>query len=220
MPVIQLTRGLVALVSEEDAHLAQHRWHARPSGDTHYAARTVDGSTVYLHRVIVGATSPEQKVDHWSGDGLDNRRENLRIGTHAQNLRNRRPTSARSASGITGVHRRSDTGRWAAYITLDGRHKSLGSFATAEEARGAREAAVAAWWAGRQAFAPADMSEVLRARAPNRNSTTGSKGISQKADGRWVAYIGGGKTRVHLGTFATMEEAQRARDAAELKRWG
>ena len=40
-----------------------------------------------MHRLIM-QPSPDMVVDHINGDGLDNKRENLRIVTHGQNIRN------------------------------------------------------------------------------------------------------------------------------------
>lgn len=86
---IPLTQGKVALVDDEDAPLAAFRWCAFRSGKHRwYAMRTVKGRTVLMHRVIL---QTDMEVDHANGDGLDNRRENLRPATRQGQCRNSRP---------------------------------------------------------------------------------------------------------------------------------
>ena len=82
-----------------------------------------------MHNVIAGAP----QVDHVNGDGLDNRRANLRPASTAQNARNRsRPSTNRS--GFKGVSWVRDRGHWRAGIKVDGRSLNLGSFADPVEA--------------------------------------------------------------------------------------
>lgn len=100
MPLIKISSGKSVLVSEEDfEELNKHRWSltrnpdGRPGKDSVvklYACRFVrrKGRTrkVYMHRVIMG--NPRKRVvDHINGNGLDNRRENLRICAQAENIR-------------------------------------------------------------------------------------------------------------------------------------
>ena len=91
---IQLTRGKEALIDAADAGLVSgNKWQAAPEGLTWYARRTVtiDGRKIaqQMHHLILGAKAGEC-VDHISGDGIDNRRANLRIATVTVNNRNRR----------------------------------------------------------------------------------------------------------------------------------
>ena len=125
---IPLTRGKVALVdADEYAHLSAFKWCAwesRPG--VFYAARKEGRKTVYMHRVVCWALGGED-VDHANGDGLDNRRVNLRTCTRSQNMMNRGPT--RDATSILkGVCWDSYYGLWAAQITRGGRNHVLGRF--------------------------------------------------------------------------------------------
>lgn len=63
------------------------------------------GKTVYLHRIAAGlADDDTRQVDHISGDGLDNRDENLQVVTQAQNLQRRRLYSQPKANNVaTGL---------------------------------------------------------------------------------------------------------------------
>lgn len=132
---IPLTRGKVALVDDEDLPLvAGLKWSARRDGDNWYAAGTIDGEIVLMHRRILGLSRGDGvKTDHWNGDGLDNTRGNLRIASTAQNMANRRVWSK---SGFRGVHR---SGRlWVAQIGAPV-HR-IGGFSTPEEAAVAYDA--------------------------------------------------------------------------------
>lgn len=143
MRVIQLTRGQVAIVDGEDFEkLAQYRWYARDAGNTNYAERRAyvlgsgaknrKESTMIMHRIIMNA-QPGQIVDHRNGNGLDNRKENLRFATKSQNSTNagRRITNK---SGFKGVWEDKKRNAFQASITLNGKRQSLGRFKTKEEA--------------------------------------------------------------------------------------
>jgi hypothetical protein len=89
---------------------------------------------ILLHRFIMDA--PRGKViDHINGDGRDNRKENLRICTIAENSRNcNRPPQGKV--GYHGVIRRRwrQTKKYYVLIRFQGKRHSGGGFFTAEEA--------------------------------------------------------------------------------------
>jgi len=136
---IPLSQGLVALIDDEDfdAVDAHGKWHAYRCRCTFYARKNYNrGGTwvsLRMHQVITGWDF----VDHINGDGLDNRRVNLRPATVALNARNRRIRS-NNTSGYKGIYRKEN--RWYATVTVDGRHYALGGYATAEEAARAYDA--------------------------------------------------------------------------------
>lgn len=132
MVEIPLTRGLVALVDDEDAGLAKFTWCAQPHGRTVYAIRTLHRPrkrTIRLHRVVLG-TSDGVEVDHVNGDGLDCRRSNLRVVSHTENAANLRLSRVNS-SGFKGVWMHRATGQWRAMIRSRGQRISLGLFGSA-----------------------------------------------------------------------------------------
>lgn len=126
---IPLTRGLVALVDDGDAlAMGAYSWHAHPDTRTWYASRTIrypDGShsTQQMHALITGLTM----VDHRNGNGLDNRRSNLRAATQSQNMMNIRKF-ADTSSRFKGVNWDRDRECWRAQIRVSGRNRSLGRF--------------------------------------------------------------------------------------------
>lgn len=79
-----------AIVDADDMHLlAGYGWFpAKISNTTYVVGRKANDRTQYrMHRVIMNAV-PGQLVDHINGNGLDNRRSNLRICTPSENARN------------------------------------------------------------------------------------------------------------------------------------
>jgi hypothetical protein len=137
MREIPLTQGLVAIVDDDDYEsLSAYKWHARILGTSRYAGRKVrTGKTficVHMHRAILPAPIG-MDVDHINGDGLDNRRCNLRIATRAQNLQNRGAPKD-NKSGYKGVCWHRKTRRWMAQITTAGKHRYLGVFCSPDEA--------------------------------------------------------------------------------------
>lgn len=125
-------RGHTVTVDEQDAHLlAERSWHITRNRNTDYVRSVKARKTVYLHRIIAGATTGEM-VDHRDGNGLNNCRENLRIVTNSQNCQNRH--NPWGSSRFKGVYWRADKSRWIVTIAKDGKRVNLGSFTSEEEA--------------------------------------------------------------------------------------
>lgn len=95
---------------------------------------------VLLHRFLMDA-KPGEQVDHINQDGLDNRRENLRIVSHSQNNQNQASARRHSKTGVRGVVRDKRTGRYRSEIAVDKKRFHLGVFDTIEEAAAAYTAA-------------------------------------------------------------------------------
>ncbi len=134
---IPLTRGHFAIVDAADyARLSKHRWYWQPNRNgSGYARRGGGGTpTVLMHRQIMKPPKG-MVVDHIDGNGLNNRRSNLRICTSRQNLINRGPSKERRDKGLfKGVYRRHRQARPHASICYKGKNIHLGTFATAIEA--------------------------------------------------------------------------------------
>ena len=127
---IPLSQGLVAVIDEADLPLVQgRRWFANPGRKTYYAR---SGGSVLMHRMLLGAPKGIP-VDHIKGNGLDNRRRNLRLCSNAQNQWN---AGARrdSVTGHRGVSFRRDTKRFCAHIRVHGRRFYLGEYRVLEDA--------------------------------------------------------------------------------------
>lgn len=140
MKEIQLTRGRVALVDDEDfEYLSQFTWYAMKSRPSDRPVRTakVNGSR-WLPRFLYHDVADRMgmkyvTVDHINGNPLDNRRSNLRAATHSQNLHNR-GKPGHNTSGIKGVSFDKRTGRFDARVMVKRKQYWLGRFDTPAEA--------------------------------------------------------------------------------------
>lgn len=130
MPAILSTNGRQILVDQEDFNrLNKFRWYVSPDG---YAERYTSSGTRRLHREVFEASChPGRKhghIDHKNHNKLDNRKENLRFCTNSQNHANAPKQKREDAtSKYKGVGRKRN--KWRARIEVEGRQKSLGSFA-------------------------------------------------------------------------------------------
>jgi hypothetical protein len=133
----------VAIVDAADASsVLQYKWHAKLGRQTTYARRnarrpdgTYGGQT--LHQFLTGY----ELTDHRNGDGLDNRRANLRAATPGENGQNCRKRP-HNTSGFKGVTWHKHRHKWMAQIKPGGgKNRCLGYFLTAEEAAYAYDAA-------------------------------------------------------------------------------
>lgn len=134
-----------AKISPQDAELVLlHKWRAATikRRGTVYAISAEKEAGKYsrlrMHRLIMGVTD-EQHVDHINGDGLDNRRENLRIATPQQNQGNSQKRAA-AQSRYKGVSWSVQARKWRAYITLNRKQTHLGLFADEIDAARAYDA--------------------------------------------------------------------------------
>ena len=141
---IKLTKGQVAIVDEEDADLALLNWYCANG----YAVRRTpgdNGKLIWMHRVILARIlrrelRPGEQVDHINGDKTDNRRENLRLATNAQNGANKSKQKGTS-SEYKGVCWHKATKKWRAQIGVDWKLIHLGYFTDEMDAASAYDEA-------------------------------------------------------------------------------
>lgn len=137
--LIPLHRGGVvvahALVDDDDeTSVLAYRWRLSPQG---YAVR--GGRARPMHRDVCGLVPGDGlEVDHRNHDRLDNRRENLRVVTRAQNAQNRQ--RGYGTSSLRGASFDRKRGRWLAAHTLNQKFHYLGHFDTESEAGAAAAA--------------------------------------------------------------------------------
>jgi len=123
-----------AKISPQDAELIlRYKWKVastRTRTHTTYYAYTREcgrkGRRIKMHRLILAAPD-NVHVDHINGDGLDNRRENLRPVTPQQNQANSRKHIA-GASRFKGVAWSKPAKKWRAYINVGRKQQHLGLF--------------------------------------------------------------------------------------------
>jgi len=135
--VLPLNKGRFTIIDAEDwERVIQHKWWI----DNGYARGKIKSRKIRLHRFIVNADDGDDRfVDHANGVRLDNRKSNLRLCSHTENLCNQRKT--RGVSQYKGVSHRRDRDKWMASIGSEGNKICLGYFTTEEEAARAYDAA-------------------------------------------------------------------------------
>ena len=142
---IKLTQGQVAIIDAENLEkIGEHRWYAAwDSTSMKYYAVTMikietgKQKTLGMHRLLLNPPS-HLVVDHINGNSLDNKIENLRICTHAQNARNRGKQNG-VKSNHKGINKKN--GKYQVQITKDRIKYYIGSYDTYEEAVEAQESA-------------------------------------------------------------------------------
>jgi len=138
-------RAYAAIDIDDAAWASQWRWFLNIHG---YAARhdwdgtTKTDRTVMLHRELLGlAYGDRRRGDHINRDRLNNRRSNLRLATHAENMQNKNAYRG-GTSHYRGVCWNEHTRKWQASLRVNGKSINLGGFAdeleAAEAARSAR----------------------------------------------------------------------------------
>lgn len=134
--------GTTTIVDDEDAWACAFSWTLLSTG---YAYRRLwsngrTGPCVLLHREIMGLQKGDKRtVDHANRDKLDNRRQNLRIASNAENSQNSTPRKG-ATSQFRGVYWHRAAGKWAAQANLLGKKHHAGLFQTETEAAAAASA--------------------------------------------------------------------------------
>ncbi len=151
---VPLSQGYEAVIDASDASLVEgFNWCAMVSRNTVYAVRhsTATGKDrlAMMHRAI--AKTPDGIVtDHINGNGLDNRRSNLRYATVSQNAQNS-GFRANNTSGVRGVCWDTARQKWIAQIWVNGKNRCK-RFATID--------AAAAWYADMSANLHGDFGRI------------------------------------------------------------
>jgi hypothetical protein len=148
---IQLTRGQIAIVDDEDyEYINQWKWYAHFDGTNYYAQRMERGiwpikkrkqKGIHMHRMI--SKTPEGMItDHLNHNTLDNRKNNLRNVTSLENNRNIKKRKD-NTTGATGVHIKTfASGNKKYAVSVSGKH--IGYYKDLETAKKAYDEAILA----------------------------------------------------------------------------
>lgn len=130
---ISLGHDRYVIVDDGDyEYLSRWKWCYQPRGHGYAARNSGRSKTFHMHRVILNAPKG-MEVDHINGNGLDNRRCNLRLCTKAQNQHNQRP-KRQGTSLFKGVSLNSAKRKWVAQVCVNKRKLHLGYFEDETEA--------------------------------------------------------------------------------------
>lgn len=135
MTEITLSNGIDIVLIDYELRdiLLQKEWHLLTTTYHKYAyCWNPYPKQLLMHRLIMG--DPKGKVvDHINRDGLDNRRENLRIVTQSINAHNAGKMKS-GTSKFKGVHFESGRGKWKSTIMVNREVIFLGRFDDEESA--------------------------------------------------------------------------------------
>ncbi len=220
---IQITGG-IAEIDESDAELILSRsWYADKSG---YAKSRINGKIVRMHRLIIGAKEGEH-IDHANGNGLDNRRQNLRIVRRNENMWNSKKKNQRGAratsSSFKGVYLGKGRNPWRAEVTKFG--KRIFSMGFANE----QDAALAYNLIAKREFGEFALLNPLYAREhevtalenlisrykPHPIKNLGGCVSFVKSWGKWIFRKKVDGKMKYITHFSSRKEAEAARDAAK-----
>lgn len=108
----------------------------KPSRSHGYGVVGIDGRRYLTHRIIwllVHGTWPDEELDHIDQNKMNNRIENLRPATRAENCQNQ-GLRRNNSLGYSGVSWNKATKKFKAYIMVDNKEIYLGLFDIVEEA--------------------------------------------------------------------------------------
>ena len=134
--VIECRDGRSCLVDAEDyPFLSRFKWAEREEHHNVYAVTHFyaggNWCEIKMHRLIMNAKKSQQ-IDHINGNGLDNRKQNLRLVGHRYNAQNRHVDKPGKSSRFRGVV--ANKGKWQATIKIKKKTTYLGRFESEEDA--------------------------------------------------------------------------------------
>lgn len=185
----------------------------KKSRSTFYAKISMDSKEYYLHRLILNARKGVE-IDHINRNGLDNRKSNLRVATHAQNTYNKFDKK-NSKSGFKGVYWVKDKKLWCARITFNNKVIMGGYYKCKIDAAYAYNE-LANKYHKQFAYLNTFTDDDNRVRLNEPRYTkekgrckSGYRGVYQMGN-RFVAHIRINKRKEHIGCYATKIEAAAA----------
>jgi hypothetical protein len=227
MKIYHLPSGQDVLLDDEDyERLERFRYYKHKKG---YAYRFDESSghrkAYYMHHDVVGNIKG-MVVDHINGNKLDNRKENLRITTNAQNIHNTGNYKKQNkTSPYKGVIWNKGAKAWQATMRINGEQRRLGWFETEEAAANAYNHHVKQL---RDDLAfindvPYD-PEWEKKRIPDRRNGTGKSkyiGVSYRPKyNDWMVTISKNHKSMYLGTFKDEIEAAKVYNAKAIELHG
>jgi len=213
MKKIKLTQGKYALVDDKDfEQLNQFKWCIWKDKNTDYAARRKSEKIILMHRYIMNCPQNKQ-IDHKNRNGLDNRRNNLRICNIHQNARNR-VGNKNTSSKYKGVCWHKKSNKWTCKIGINNKRKSLGFYHHEKDA-----ARIYDFWANKlfKEFAYLNFpNKLLSFQEYEKINTIRKKssifiGVYFNKN-KWNTYIGSGDSLFYIGRFENELEAAQARE--------
>lgn len=144
MKEMLISKKYIVLVDDDVVDmLLNYTWYVKKKPQNIYARAYVKKPNgklqqIFMHRLILGIDKePSKQCDHINHNGLDNRRENLRIATSFQNQGNKRKTQLSASSLYKGVSWDTQKKLWVAEIGCNYKHIKIGRFKIEKDAASA-----------------------------------------------------------------------------------
>ncbi len=136
LTIIHLNHNQVTFIDTEDLEklqLYKGTITCYKDGSTYYTRLYINGKRIPLHAFILGSNN-KKMIDHKNGDGLDNRKKNLRSCTNAENSQNRLKKSE-SYSGHRNVRWKSKQHKFEVSLEKNGKAIYGGAYDNLETAK-------------------------------------------------------------------------------------
>lgn len=145
MKYIKLTQEKYAIVDDEDYEfINQYKWYANRDKNIFYAKRGIiiggqnKQKKIWMHRIILERKlkrllNINEYTDHRNHDGLDNRRDNLRLCNKSENSSNSNKHK-KTSSQYKGVSWHKSHKKWRTQIEINRKSKHIGYFKNEIEA--------------------------------------------------------------------------------------
>jgi len=117
----------------------EYKWHRKVYKTREYVQTKIEGKNVKIHQLLLEYYAKYFEIDHINGDGLDNRKSNLRKCTHQENMMNQRVLPSNNKSGHIGVYYNQIIEKWIAQIKYSQKNIYLGAFKKKKQAIAARK---------------------------------------------------------------------------------
>lgn len=221
IPLTPIELKKYAIIGIEDRDLALLYWHCA-NGDK-YARCSSSRKKGFMHRFIMERIidrplTKGEYVDHIDRNGLNNKRDNLRLATSIQNSFNK---CGWGTSKFRGVSFDIDTEKWAVQIHFNNKSTHLGLYNDETTAAQVYDAAAKKYLDAEfvkfnfpdQIFNLSDFGISINEKTGRpkifpRISKSGFVGVELLPSGKYRARISIKNRQVHLGIFDTPEEAE------------
>jgi hypothetical protein len=133
-------KGRTIIDLEDVEKCKKYKWYMKNCNNKLYVIGRIDGKSTRLHRYILDFYG-DLDIDHKDGDGLNNKRNNLRIATRQENMMNQRVLPKNNTSGHIGIWFNKKNNKYTSQIKVNRKGIHLGEYSILEDAIKARKEA-------------------------------------------------------------------------------